>query len=264
MAHRTSLFGSKRISALRNRFPKQFAFLQARFSPEGYLGLHLTAGALVLICATWFFASLAEDVMEGAPLTVTDIKFSAWLHTHSMPKVTIGLLLVTHLHSMLGISVMTFVVVMYLVWQRQRYLIVGLLLSVAGGMLLNVLLKNVFHRARPRFDGQILTLTSYGFPSGHTMAATCFYGALAVFAVWKFKSWSSRLAAVAMASLLIGLVGFSRIYLGAHYLSDVLGAIGEGLAWLSFCLTGVNTIWRRRHYRKILSTTRAPTEPPSQ
>ena len=265
MRYRTSLSESKRISALRNRYPKQAAFIQARFSPEGYLGLHLTIGALVLICATWFFAKLAVGVMEGAPLTQTDVRVSAWLHAHANPRVTFGLLLVTHLHSTLGISVMTFVVVMYLVWRRQRHLIVGLLLSVAGGMLLNVLLKNVFHRARPKFDGQILTLTSYGFPSGHTMAATCFYGALAVFAVWKLKSWIARLAAVAMASLLIGLVGFSRIYLGAHYLSDVLGAIGEGLAWLSFCLTGVNTIWRWRNHRKaILSTTRVPTETPSQ
>ena len=77
MPYRTTLFGSKRISALRNRFPRQVAFLQARFSPKGYLGLQLTIGALVLISATWFFASLAEDVMEGDPLTLVDAQFSA-------------------------------------------------------------------------------------------------------------------------------------------------------------------------------------------
>ena len=250
MAHRTPLFGSKRISALRNRFPKQFAFLQARFSPEGYLGLHLTAGALVLICATWFFASLAEDVMEGAPLTVTDIQFSAWLHTHAMPKLTTLMLVITHIHSPTGISLMTFIAALYLIWRRHRYRLLGLLLSVLGGMLLNVLLKNLFHRARPKFDSQILTLSSYGFPSGHTMASTCFYGALAVLAVWKFKCWGFRLAAVGIAGLLILLVGFSRIYLRAHYLSDVLRAMAEGLAWLALCITGVNTIWRRRNRKK--------------
>jgi membrane-associated phospholipid phosphatase len=254
MAHRTSEFASKRISALRNKFPRQFAFLQARFSPEGYLGLHLTAGAVVLICATWFFVSLAEDVMEGDPLTVTDIQFSAWLHAHAIPKLTTLMLVITHIHSLTGISVMTFVAALYLLWRRHRYRLLGLLLSVYGGMLLNVLLKNIFHRTRPKFDGQILTLSSYGFPSGHTMASTCFYGALAVFAVWKFKSWGLRLASVGTAGLLILLVGFSRIYLGAHYLSDVLGAMGEGLAWLALCITGINTIWRRRHHKRILSS----------
>jgi membrane-associated phospholipid phosphatase len=239
------------MGALRNRFPRQVAFLQARFSPKGYLGLQLTIGALVLISATWFFASLAEDVMEGDPLTLVDAQFSAWLHAHAKPKLTIVMLIVTHLHSPLGVSAMTLALALYLLWRRQRYQLLALLLSVFGGMLLNVLLKNVFHRARPRFDDQILTLTSYGFPSGHTMAATCFYGALAALVIWKLKGWHWRLAAVAIAGLLIMLVGFSRIYLGAHYLSDVLGAMAEGLAWLAFCLTAVNTMWERRHRENL-------------
>jgi len=246
---------------LRDRFPRQVVFLQARFSPEGYLGLQLTIGVLILISATWFFASLAEDVMEGAPLTLVDAQFSAWLHAHANPKLTIVMLVVTHVHSPLGVSAMTFALALYLLWRRRRFLLLTLLLSVIGGMLLNVLLKNVFHRARPKFDDQILTLTSYGFPSGHTMAATCFYGALAAFAVWKLKAWRWRLAAVAMAGLLTMLVGFSRIYLGAHYLSDVLGAMGEGLAWLAFCLTAVNTMWHRRRHRETMKSVERMNQP---
>lgn len=252
MPYRTTLFGSRRISALRDRFPKQVAFLQARLSPKSYLGLQLTIGALVLISATWFFVSLAEDVMEGDPLTLVDAQFTAWLHAHATPQLTIVMLAVTYLHSTLGVSAMTLALALYLLWRRHRYLLLALLLSVIGGMLLNVLLKNVFHRARPKFADQILTLTSYGFPSGHTMAATCFYGALAVFAVWNLRAWRWRLAAVAIAGLLIVLVGFSRIYLSAHYLSDVLGAMAEGLAWLAFCLTAMNTMWHRRHREKRL------------
>ncbi len=255
MPYRTTLFGSKRISALRDRFPKQVAFLQARFSPKGYLGLQLTIGALVLISATWFFVSLSEDLREGAPLTLVDVQFSNWLHAHASRKLTIFMLAITRLHSPGCISAMTLALALYLLWRRHPYWLLALLLSVFGGMLLNVLLKNIFHRARPRFDNQILTLTSYGFPSGHTMAATCFYGSLAALAVWKLKAWRWRLAAVAIAGLLIMLVGFSRIYLGAHYLSDVLGAMGEGLAWLALCLTAVNTMWRRRH-REIFEGSR--------
>jgi undecaprenyl-diphosphatase len=157
---------------------------------------------------------------------------------------TTFLLLVTNVHATLGATIITAAVFIYLIKNNQRRWALTVVLSVFGGMLLNVLLKNIFHRARPHFDNPILTLTSYGFPSGHTMMATCLYGVLGAFAVSKLKAWRRALAVVA-ASFLILLVGFSRIYLGAHYLSDVLGAMAEGLVWLAFCLTAVNMIRHR-------------------
>ena len=119
--------------------------------------------------------------------------------------------------------------------------------SVAGGALLNRSLKYVFHRPRPYFDDPILTLTSYSFPSGHTMAATVLYGVVAAYLLAKIPDWRWRVLIVISTSVLIALVGFSRIYLGAHYLSDVIGAMAEGVAWLSLCLTVVYFIWRQRH-----------------
>jgi membrane-associated phospholipid phosphatase len=134
-----------------------------------------------------------------------------------------------------------------LLWRRQPYWLAAIWLSVFGGMLLNRLLKYAFHRPRPHFTDPILALTSYSFPSGHTMAATVLYGVLAAMLVTKIKRPGFRVLVVLSASLLIALVGFSRMYLGAHYLSDVLGAIAEGLAWLSLCLTAVYSVWRQRN-----------------
>ncbi|MEP6707762.1 MAG: phosphatase PAP2 family protein, partial [Pyrinomonadaceae bacterium] len=145
----------------------------------------------------------------------------------------------------LGATIITTAVFLYLLKNKERRWALTIALSEFGGMLLNVILKNVFHRARPHFDDPILTLTSYGFPSGHTMMATCLYGALGAFAVWKLKAWRWRVLAILAASFMILLVGFSRIYLGAHYLSDVLGAMAEGLVWLAFCLTAVSMIRHR-------------------
>lgn len=232
-------------SSNRQRFEKQIAFLKARLSPEGYLGLHLTIGALIMIGATWLFAAIAEDVVTADRLTVIDVQFSAWLQAHGKPWLTAFLLLVTNIHATLGATIITTAVFIYLVKNRHRRWALTVALSVFGGMLLNVLLKNIFHRARPHFDNPILTLTSYGFPSGHTMMASCLYGVLGAFAVSQLKAWRWRVLAVVAAGFLILLVGFSRIYLGAHYLSDVLGAMAEGMVWLAFCLTAVNMIRHR-------------------
>lgn len=225
---------------------KFIKFVRARLSPESYLGLHLTLGALVLIGATWLFGNIAEDVMTGDPLTILDHNVAVWLHARATPRLTTIMLVITYLHSMPGVSVMALGVALYLWRRRCLYWMLALILTVPGGMLLNVLLKHAFHRVRPSFDNPILTLTTYSFPSGHTMTATVFYGVLAAFAVRKIKSWQGRLLVILGAGLMILLVGFSRIYLGAHYLSDVLGAMAEGLAWLALCLTAVDTLRRRR------------------
>jgi undecaprenyl-diphosphatase len=83
------------------------------------------------------------------------------------------------------------------------------------------------------------------------MAATVFFGTVAAFLVWSIRGRGRRVLTVLVASLLIALVAFSRIYLRVHYLSDVLAAIAAGLAWLALCLTGVDTLRRRRfHFRR--------------
>jgi len=200
----------------------------------------------VLIGATWLFAAIAEDVVTSDPITVIDGRFSAWLQTLANPSVTTLMLLITNSHSTFPVVILTLAILIYWWFRRLRYRALTLALAVYGGALLNFLLKNLFLRPRPHFTYPILTLTGYGFPSGHTMAATVFYGTLCVFAVSRVRSWPWRVLAIVVSMVMIALVGFSRIYLGAHYLSDVLGAMAEGLAWLALCFTAVGTIRRRR------------------
>jgi undecaprenyl-diphosphatase len=242
------------MNFFRQRYAALIVFLQARFSPEGYLGLHLTIGAFVIICAAWMFGGIAEDVVHKDQLTIVDAQVSAWLYEHATPRLTALMLLITDIHSMLGVTLIVVVLALYL-WQRSKlYWLLLLVLTVPGGMILNSLVKLAFHRARPVFDNPIVTLTTYSFPSGHTMAATVLYGLLAAFALSTIHEWRWRLLVILTALILILLVGFSRIYLGAHYLSDVLGAMAEGLAWLALCLTAVDTLRRRRRIRQLASS----------
>lgn len=224
------------------RFDTLTAFLKARLSREGSYGLHLTIGVLLLIGAIWIFALIALEIGRAGPFTLLDVRFSSWLRTNHQPAALRAMIIISDLHSTWAVSVLTIALALYLFRRRHRCWVITVVLTVFGGMFLNVALKNVFLRTRPHFDDPILTFSSYGFPSGHTMAATCFYGVVAAFTFWKMRAWPGRVLAIALSAFMVLLVGFSRIYLGAHYLSDVLAAIMEGSAWLAFCLTAVHTI----------------------
>jgi membrane-associated phospholipid phosphatase len=135
--------------------------------------------------------------------------------------------------------------------RKSWYQLLTLALTVGGGSVLNILLKHFFHRQRPVLENPLVTLSSFGFPSGHTMGSTLLYGLLAVFVAQSVRTWRLRALVSCLAAFWVALIGLSRIYLGAHYLTDVLGAIAVGLAWLAFCWTGVETLrkWRGRPSR---------------
>jgi len=194
---------------------------------------------------TLTLGEISEDVRDGEPLTITDVRFSNWLHTHGSPPLTKAMWIITSLHASVVVCAFAVIIGLFLWRRRQRFWVLAFWLSVFGGLLLNNILKLAFHRARPRFDDAVQMLTTYSFPSGHTMIATVFYGSLAAFVSGNSKSWPLRILAVMIAIASILLVAFSRIYLGAHYLSDVLGAMAEGIAWIALTLTALYYFWKR-------------------
>ena len=239
-------------------------FAAARFSPAEELGLHLTLGILALLLAMAGFAQIAGAVVDGAPITELDLRLAAWLHAHAHESDLLrGFLIgVTHLHSTPGMLTMTVLAAAWLYRRGARHWMLTLLVTVPGGMLLNVAMKHTFERARPHFDEPILSLTTYSFPSGHSVAATLLYGLLACYLAREARSWRARALIVTAACTMIALVAGSRLYLGAHYLSDVLAGIAEGCAWLAICVTGTATLRRRqaaRAHRKRALQPNIPT-----
>ena len=214
--------------------------------PKPVATRNLIAGLIVFAIMTAALAAIAKDVLNNAPLAVADVHFSNWLHIHSVSWVTTTLRIITNLHSATVICIVALPLGVVLWRQRERFWLLVFWLSVYGGWALNRILKLAFQRARPQFADTIQTLTSYSFPSGHTMAATVFYGALVMFFISRTKHWPARVVASAFAMLMILLVAFSRVYLGAHYLSDVLGAMAEGFAWVALCWTVLAYFLNRR------------------
>ena len=235
-----------RMAALRRRFSHQLEFLVDRLSPNRYMGLHLTIGVLLIIGTSWLFGGIAEDVVAGDPLTILDKNIAEWFHEHRTPGLMATMQFMTELASSTWVTSVAILTALVLWWKRCWYRLLAMGLVMSGGMILSFLLKIAFHRHRPIFDDSLLIFSGYSFPSGHTMAATLLYGLLAVFTVITLENWRWRVGAVLGAIVMILLVGFSRMYLGAHYLSDVLGAATAGLAWLALSLTAVDILRRNR------------------
>ncbi len=214
---------------------------RAKFFP----GWNVVAGLIVFAIMTFILAEMSERIDHG-PLTAVDVRLSNWLHVHGSRSLTVVMLAITTLGATWPVIFIAIIFLVFLLWQRRFHWFAATVLSVFGGMLLNRFLKYVFLRPRPSFDDPILTLTGYSFPSGHTMAATVLFGALAAYFFTRTTDLGRRGLIIVVAGLLISLVAFSRVYLGAHYFSDVLAAIAEGLAWLSLCLTTAYYFERRR------------------
>ncbi|MEO6079638.1 MAG: phosphatase PAP2 family protein [Steroidobacteraceae bacterium] len=201
----------------------------------------------LLLAGSAAFGFIAAQVKTDAPIMRQDLQVSVWLHTHGSALFTALFLAVTQVHSTIGIAIM-YLLVAYLLWRRkERYWLLSLTLAVPGGMLVNNIVKHLFNRARPVWEDPILTLTSTSFPSGHTSAATLFYGFIAAYVAYRVKSSNfTRALFVFVAIVMVALVGFSRIYLGVHFLSDILGAISLSMVWLVICLVGVRALARVR------------------
>lgn len=230
------------VVSLRKRFSPQIVFLKNRLTPGGYLGLHLTVGSLVIILATWWFGGIAEDLIENDSLILIDEQLSQWLHLSATPGLTSAAMWITELGSSKFLTPASVAVGAWFGWRKSWHRLLGWVLVMGGGILLNLALKALFHRARPVFENPFVTLEDYSFPSGHTMGATLFYGALAVFVILHARTWRWRVLAPLIAIFLVILVALTRIYLGAHFLSDVLAAMAAGAAWIAVCITAVETV----------------------
>ncbi len=210
------------------------------------LFFRLSAGAVVLMVATTIFGNIAEDVATNDSIVLVDKKVAEWFYHHTTPTLTKIMLVITNMHGTLPVSIAVIALCAWLAWRCNWYWLLCVSLTVPGGILLNVGMKYAFQRSRPSFDNQLLTLTTYSLPSGHVAGATLLYGVVVALLLPQVRSWKARALLVWIALFIVFVVAITRMYLGVHYLTDVLAAFAESIAWLALCITGVHAYWERK------------------
>ncbi len=225
-----TLFNS-RLGAFGKRYPVFVRWLAHRLSTDQFTGLPLT-GLLILVVVTGMLLSeVAENIINAEPMVQIDGQFTHWLfqgRTSQLSRLFYGITWFGSLYATVGFTLAGSIA---LLWQHQRRNAVILWLLLGGVSLFVQVGKRTFDRSRP-LQVAYYPETGYSFPSGHSAVAMTLYGLLAYLAIRRLRNPIWRVLVGLSAACLILAVGFSRIYLGVHFLSDVLGGYLLGIGWL--------------------------------
>lgn len=162
-------------------------------------------------------------------LTALDMPLLQYLYSIRTLPTTYFFIGVSEIGSTVTIIGLTFIVALYLTIKRRVIDALAFLFAVGGSEAIVFALKHSIERARPDTYYWPYIESGYSFPSGHATAAMAFYGFLAYYIYSGASSPTTRRVVIAIAGILIALIGFSRLYLGVHYLSDVLAGYAIGL-----------------------------------
>lgn len=226
-------------------------WMRARLTIFQSVSLRLLVGLAICIACLRVFAELVEEVFTEQEFSRIDLAVANELHAAATPDANQFFLVVTTF-GFQALWAIGIIVGAYFLWKR-RWMRLGVwVAALVGGEALNFLLKSWFARPRPQFADPLAVALYYSFPSGHAMMSLIAYGLLAYFLLIGLRRAWMRVPAVAGLIVLIGLIGFSRLYLGVHYVSDILAGFAVGGLWLSFCITAMNFLLdrRERHQRQ--------------
>lgn len=192
---------------------------------------------IVSILSLTLFTLLANTYDSGF-IEYLDIQAIKRIQSFEQTNITLVMKFFSYIGDTLRVIIISVIIlfILFKVFHQRKELILFLVVLI-GSTILNVLLKNYFHRERPNLVRMIIE-DGYSFPSGHTMAALSLYGIIS-FLLWRhIPQQSGRILFICISAFFILGIGLSRIYLGAHYPSDVVGAYLISGSWLTFTIWG--------------------------
>jgi membrane-associated phospholipid phosphatase len=225
-------------------------WVQDRFDPAARYGLRVTLFALATLVVLLPFLYLLLQVTSEGPLTRTDTEVAESLH--SVAQDSPWLVAAAKVVSFLGVPAWFYLIIgsaaLYFWRKGRRRIAIYLVVTNLVGGALDTIVKLAVNRPRPELENPSVEALGKSFPSGHAMASTVGYGTLLlVFMPLIPRRW--RAPVVVAYFVWLSLMGLSRLSLGVHYVSDVLGGFALGLAWL-LAGTAAFSIWRREEGRR--------------
>lgn len=229
-------------------FPRGSAFGARRLSWSGPLGLRLTLGVAAAVLCWFVFFGIVQDLIAGDPLIRSDLRVVTFLQTMRSPRFTAVMVFFTYLGNWQIIvgAAAAFSALLYV--RRRWWWLISFLLTVACGEIAVQVFKFGFGRARPDLQNALLSAAGASFPSGHTLGAIAVYGTVTLYFISRVDRLPMKLAIALIGIVIIALVGFSRIYLGVHWPSDVLASFALGAGWIFTAMVVTSIFLTRRSY----------------
>lgn len=235
------------IQKLLKRYPHFFSFIKNRLDRKTFFGLPLTLLMISFIYALSLFLGVAQSILASDTIISIDLRVANLLAFFRTPGLTKIFLWITLLGSGQFIIATTLIVSLILwLWKKKTYLIY-FWTALSIDILLNYFSKIIIHRNRP--INPVYLESSFSFPSGHAMIAMIFYGFIGYILIRHSKNWARKVNLFFLCLTIILAIGFSRLYLGVHYLSDVWG--GYLLSILVLITTIAIYKWRYFQKEKI-------------
>jgi membrane-associated phospholipid phosphatase len=220
------------------------------------ISLYLLFGFVLSLVSLWIFWSIAEDVYANDPIVQFDLAMANELHAQATSTSTLIYFLISYVGGQ-GSSIVGIIIAIVFIVRRQWSNLTFWVVTLTGGAILNSALKNVVARPRPTFADPFFVEMTYSFPSGHSMISLITFGMLAYFLWLAIPNRYARILISFVTTLLIVLVGISRMALGVHYFSDVIAGFAAGGIWLGVCIF-VHELFRRRQAQVRATETSRP------
>ncbi len=195
---------------------------------QHHIALRLLTALVLFAACTLLFAKIAWEVREQETLGFDQAALE-WIHGASTPWLDVAARSFTQLGGQWFVPGLTVCIAFVAWWRRYRGHALLLLAGVGGASVLSLVLKAFFARSRPDLWPSLVTETSFAFPSGHAIASSALAASI-VAALW-FTRW--RMRAMVLGVFYVVAIGFTRLYLGVHYPTDVVAGWMVGVAWVA-------------------------------